>query len=113
MVVLLIAAGGILWWRQKHRPVPVVPPATAPPPVAPPPAPPPPPEPAIRNPIPAAAAPGGRDAIGARVYQAFALLMADKPADARAVLAAIGSAPAASPDEQQGLRWLRAMLADP
>ena len=61
----------------------------------------------------AAAAPGGRDAIGARVYQAFALLMADKPADARAVLAAIGSAPAATPDEQRGLRWLRAMLADP
>jgi len=61
----------------------------------------------------AAAAPGGRDAIGARVYQAFALLMADKPADARAVLAAIGSASAASPDEQQGLRWLHAMLADP
>ena len=47
------------------------------------------------------------------MFQAFALLMADKPADARAVLAAIGSAPAASPDEQQGLRWLRAMLTDP
>ncbi len=61
----------------------------------------------------AAAAPGGREAIGARMFQAFALLMADKPADARAVLAAIGSAPAATPDEQQGLRWLRAMLPDP
>jgi hypothetical protein len=61
----------------------------------------------------AAAAPGGRDAIGARVYQAFALLMADKPVDARAVLAVIGTAPTATPDEQQGLRWLRAMLPDP
>ena len=61
----------------------------------------------------AGAAPGGRDAIGARMFQAFALLMADKPADARAVLAALGPAPAAGPDEQQGLRWLRAMLADP
>ncbi len=59
MVVLLIAAGGFLWWRQAHRPAPVPPPTTAPPPVAPPPAPPPPPEPAIRNPVPAAAAPGG------------------------------------------------------
>jgi len=59
VVVLLVAAGGVFWWRQSHRPAPV-PPATAPPPVAPPPAPPPPPPaPAIRNPVPAAAAPGG------------------------------------------------------
>jgi Protein of unknown function (DUF3014) len=60
VVVLLVAAGGFFWWRQTQRPAPV-PPATAPPPVAPPPAPPPPPppEPAIRNPVPAAAAPGG------------------------------------------------------
>jgi hypothetical protein len=58
LVVLLVAAGGFLWWRQTHRPAPV-PPATAPPPVAPPPAPPPPPAPAIRHPVPTAAAPGG------------------------------------------------------
>lgn len=61
----------------------------------------------------AAAAPGGRDAIGAHMFQAFALLMAENTADARAVLTAIGPAPAASPDEQEGLRWLRAMLPDP
>ena len=58
MVVLLVAAAGVIWWRQTHRPSPVAP-ATAPPPVAPPPAPPPPPAPAIRNPVPAAAAPDG------------------------------------------------------
>jgi Protein of unknown function (DUF3014) len=60
VVVLLAAAGGFLGWRQAHRPAPA-PPAAAPPPVAPPPAPPPPPPPApaIRNPVPAAAAPGG------------------------------------------------------
>lgn len=60
VVVLLIAAGGVFWWRQAHRPAPV-PPAAAPPPAAPPPAPPPPspPAPAIRNPVPAVAAPGG------------------------------------------------------
>ena len=34
--MLLVAAGGVFWWRQTHRPSPV-PPATAPPPVAPPP----------------------------------------------------------------------------
>jgi hypothetical protein len=61
----------------------------------------------------AAAAPGGRDAIGARTFQAFALLMTDNTTDARAILAAIGSAPAATPDEQRDLRWLRAMLTDP
>jgi hypothetical protein len=60
VVVLLVAAGGVFWWRQTHRPAPVPPTAaTVPPPVAPPPAPPPPPPPAIRNPVPAAAAPGG------------------------------------------------------
>jgi hypothetical protein len=60
VVVLLAAAGGFLGWRQAHRPAPV-PPTTAavPRPVAPPPAPPPPPAPAIRNPVPADAAPGG------------------------------------------------------
>jgi len=57
MMVLLVAAGGFLWWRQAHRPAPAAP-APSPPPVAPPPAPPPPPAPAIRNPVPAAAAPG-------------------------------------------------------
>ncbi len=57
VVVLLVAAGGVFWW-QAHRASPVVP-ATAPPPVAPPQAPPPPPAPAIQNPVPAAAAPGG------------------------------------------------------
>jgi hypothetical protein len=60
IVVLLVAAGGVLWWRQTHRPAPV-PPATAPLPVAAPPAPPPPPPPApaIRNPLPASPASGG------------------------------------------------------
>ena len=58
LLVLLVAAGGAFWWGRTQRPAPV-PPATAPLPVAPPPAPPPPPEPAIRNPLPAAAAPGG------------------------------------------------------
>ncbi len=60
--MLLVAAGGVFWWRQVHLPAPV-PPAAAPPPVAPPPAPPPPPAPAIRNPVPAAAAPGGLPAL--------------------------------------------------
>ena len=60
VVVSLVAAGGVFWWRQGHRPAPVPPTtATAPPPVAPPPAPPPPPAPVIRNPLPATAAPGG------------------------------------------------------
>ena len=59
VVVLVVAAGAVFWWRQGQRPAPV-PPAPAPRPVAPPPAPPPPPpEPAIRNPVPAATAPGG------------------------------------------------------
>ena len=61
----------------------------------------------------AAAAPGGPGAMSARTYQAFALLMADKTGEARAVLAALGPAVAASPEEQQGLRWLGAMLAEP
>src|SRR5688572_24629006 len=59
VVVLLVARRGVLWWRETHRTVPV-PPPTAAPPAAPPPAPPPPPPArAIRNPVPAAAAPGG------------------------------------------------------
>jgi hypothetical protein len=59
VVVLLAAAGGVFWW-QVHRAPPVVP-AAAPPPVPPPsaPPPPPPPAPAIRNPVPAAAAADG------------------------------------------------------
>ena len=60
VVVVLVAAGAGFWWQKAHRPAPV-PPATAPPPVAPaaaPPAPPP-PAPAIRHPIPVAAASGG------------------------------------------------------
>jgi predicted membrane-bound spermidine synthase len=61
----------------------------------------------------AAAAPGDPEAVKARIYQAFALLMADKVGEARAVLAALGSAPAAGPEEQQRLLWLRAMLTDP
>jgi hypothetical protein len=47
------------------------------------------------------------------MYQSFALLMADRPDQARAVLAALGPSAAASPEQQQGLRWLRAMLGDP
>jgi spermidine synthase len=61
----------------------------------------------------AAAASGGAGAINARLYQAFALLMAENAGAARAVLAAIGDTPAAGPDEQRGIRWLRAMLAEP
>ena len=61
VVVLLVAAGGVFWWRQAHRPAPVPPaaPRRLPPWLRP-------PrrhrhrrEPAIRNPVPAAAAPGG------------------------------------------------------
>ncbi|MFI5025567.1 MAG: hypothetical protein ACHQCI_02285 [Solirubrobacterales bacterium] len=48
----------------------------------------------------AAAAPDGPDAIHARIYQAFALLMADRADEARAVLTAIGAAPAANPTQQ-------------
>jgi spermidine synthase len=59
------------------------------------------------------AAAAGRDgpaARNARMYQAFTLMMAEKTAEARAVLAAMGSAPAASPDEKHALRWLHTML---
>jgi hypothetical protein len=59
----------------------------------------------------AAAAPGGADATTARLYQAFALLMADEPDAARAALAAAGAAPPADPAAERDLRWLRAMLA--
>ena len=58
----------------------------------------------------AAAGGSGPEAMNARMYQAFALLMAEQEIEARAALAAIGPAPAASPDEQQALRWLHAML---
>jgi spermidine synthase len=60
----------------------------------------------------AAATPGGPDMTDARMYQAFALMMAERNGEARAVLAALGQAPPASPETAQGLRWLRAMLAD-
>ena len=60
-----------------------------------------------------AAASDGPDAIHARIYQTFALLMADRAAEARAVLNAIGPAPAASVTERQSLRWLHAMLPAP
>jgi hypothetical protein len=58
----------------------------------------------------AAAAPDGPDALHARIYQAFALLLADRAGEARAVLTMIGPAPAASAAAQQSLRWLLAML---
>ena len=59
VVVVLVAGGAGFWWQKTHRPAPV-PAATAPPPVAPaPPAPAPPRAPAIRHPVPVAAAPGG------------------------------------------------------
>src|SRR5262245_24531029 len=58
----------------------------------------------------AAAVPGGPGAISARIHQAFALLMAERTAEARAVLATVDPASTASPTEQQNLRWLRAML---
>jgi hypothetical protein len=57
-----------------------------------------------------AAAPGGRLAVRRRIYQAFALTMAEKPDQANQVLAALGAAPGATPDEARGLRWLHAML---
>ena len=84
MVVLLVAAGGVIWWRQTHRPSPV-PPATAPPPVAPPRAPPPPPAPAIQNPVPAAAAPDGLpslDQSDGYVKKALVDLVGRKPVSA-------------------------------
>ena len=58
----------------------------------------------------AAAGRGGPEATNALIYQAFALMMAEKGGEARAVLATVGFAPAASPDEERALRWLRAML---
>ncbi len=57
-----------------------------------------------------AAASGGHEAITARMYQVFALLMAEKTGEARVVLSAVGPGPAAGPDEQRALRWLHAML---
>jgi spermidine synthase len=56
-----------------------------------------------------AAAAGGSKALDARLYQAFARLMAQRPAEARGVLATVGGAPAASSDQREALRWLRAM----
>jgi spermidine synthase len=50
------------------------------------------------------------ETLNARLYQAFSLIMAERPDEARALLAAIAGAAQGSPDEQQALRWLRAML---
>ena len=61
----------------------------------------------------AAAAHDGADALRARIYQAFALLMTDDTARARTILAGIPAAPPASPETQRDLRWLRAMLEEP
>jgi spermidine synthase len=57
-----------------------------------------------------AAATGGRQAVRRRIYQAFALAMAEQPDAANRVLTTLGAAPGATPDEAQGLRWLHAML---
>lgn len=51
---------------------------------------------------------GGPRALDARIYQAFALMMADKTAEAGAILATVKVAPAA--DQREALRWLRAMV---
>ncbi len=57
------------------------------------------------------AASGGARALDARIFQAFALVMAEQPEQARAALAIIGSAKTASPDQRAALDWLRAMVA--
>lgn len=59
----------------------------------------------------ASAASGGARALDTRIFQAFALVMAEQPEQARAALATIGSAKAASPDQRAALDWLRAMVA--
>jgi predicted membrane-bound spermidine synthase len=58
----------------------------------------------------AAAGPGGSQALDARLYQAFALVMAQSPEEARAVLATVGPAPAASADQRAAMHWLGAMV---
>jgi spermidine synthase len=58
----------------------------------------------------AAAGPGGPRALDARIYQAFALVLAEKTAKARAVLAVAGRDPGASPDQREALRWLGALV---
>jgi len=37
-------------------------------------------------------------------------MMAERPAEARAVLATVGPAPAANADQRAAMRWLRAMV---
>lgn len=62
----------------------------------------------------AAAALGGAHVLDARIYQSFALVMAERMDEARTVLAAIhatGAAPAASSDQRAALDWLRFMVA--
>jgi hypothetical protein len=74
-VVLLAIGGGVLWWR--HRALPVVPTPGPPPvlaPAAPPAAPPPPPAPAIRHPLPSAAAGGLPSLDGSDAYVENALV---------------------------------------
>jgi predicted membrane-bound spermidine synthase len=58
----------------------------------------------------AAAGQGGPRALDARIYQAFALVLAEKTAEAGAVLAAVGGEQAASSDQREALRWLGAMV---
>ncbi len=50
----------------------------------------------------------GPQAIDARIYQAFALMMAERMVEAGEVLASIRSAP--TEDQRQALRWLSAMV---
>jgi hypothetical protein len=55
LVLLLVAAGGLFWWKhQQGQPAPAAPPAPVVAPPAPAPAPPPPAAPAIRHPVPSA-----------------------------------------------------------
>lgn len=65
----------------------------------------------------AGAARGGdreaREVITAQMYQAFALLMVERISEAQAALASVGSPPSATPEQREGLRWLRAMLPAP
>ncbi len=55
------------------------------------------------------AARGGAAARDHRLYQAFALVMAEQRAEARAALARLGAGSGSSPDRQAALLWLQAM----
>jgi spermidine synthase len=57
-----------------------------------------------------ATAAAGSEAMKARLYQVFALMMAERTGEALGVLSIVESAPDVSPDEKQAVRWLRAML---